>query len=59
MEPEIHIQIVKSPDVIRKHNTIQKSEYWLWKTQVHFSVVACEKQTLISHLPENPAACLI
>ena len=42
MEPEIHIQIVESPDVIRKHNTMQKSEYWLWETQVHFFAVACE-----------------
>lgn len=59
MEPEICIQIVESPDVIRKYNTMQKSEHWLQETQVHLSTVACENQTLIFHLKENPATCSI
>lgn len=59
MEPEIRIQTVESPDVIRKYNTMQKSEYWLWETRVQFSAVACENQTVIFYLTENPATCSI
>lgn len=59
MEPEIHIQIVKSPDVIRKSNTMHKSEYQLWETQFNFSAIANENQILIFHITENPATCSI